>query len=875
MSEAGTAGRYRQSDAMREILQWSKDRDDWQRDALRQLVQGTVQSEIDLDRLESICTGERADALVLDDSHIATDTTAEQAISLSKVSDVAGVNALADNQELTFGADGITIIYGDNGSGKSGYCRVLKHACRSRDQKFSIHPDISAPSDTRQSAVISYGAGNTKKSETWSPDHESDGELGMVSIFDARSANTHVQSENNVAYTPLPMRILEGLGDLCDKLKARLDTKAQEIEAQTPHVIANHRLSSTTAAGKFMDALSAKSDESVLELLCTLQEEEVRRLETLRIDLAQDPQQTIRNLRAQQNRVQALMVSVAELAKACSDTALNELAELRTTLAAAKEASKSASDDLFKASPLPDIGSEAWKVLWEAARAYSDGNAYPEKSFPDLVANTDLCVLCQQPLSEDALNRKRTFESFVQGTTKATEAGCQKRLNDMLRDLEASKITSEARAAAQTFLIEELSLDTIALEVDTWIAQAQARLDSALDREEWVSIDARIPTPTLEKLKTEYQTRIDQLAAMQDADARAKLEHEKRELDERLKLAEFKDDVEAHIARLKSLADLKNVAKSTARRPSTTKNKELSEKLVTGALRDRFAREIDKLRLNANPLELRKTRDSKGQSYFQVEFVQFPGQPLGDILSEGEHRCVALAAFLAELVTSKEYSGIVFDDPMSSLDHMYRVRVARRLAEEALHRQVIIFTHDLGFLFEVKREAEARDVPLHYQHVRKRGERPGHIAPDLPLKAKQAPALVHAMRAELKAFKGQFETVTEMRRVAWSKGIIEQLREAWDQVIADFIEPVLGRFDNKIKGSSMFKLLALTESDVEIMNAARGRLSEDLHNVAGALNPDDVTHDQLSKEVTVIHEFIQGLSSRPKPAQPRIRFPLD
>lgn len=541
---------------------------------------------------------------------------------------------------------------------------------------------------------------------------------------------------------------------------------------------------------------------------------------------------------------------------------------------AAQDASKIASDALFAASPLPDIGSEAWKILWEAARAYSDGTAYPDKTYPDLAAGTDLCVLCQQPLTVDAVARKNTFEGFVQGTTQATERGCKTRFADKTHALKAAMISSDTRMAAITFLKDELSLEDLAESVLNWTDKVQIRLNAALENGEWLSVDAKVPTDDLAMLKTEFQDRIDQLIEMDDAEARARLQHEKLELDERLKLADIKDDVVAHVARLKTIADLKTVAKSTARRASTTKNKELSEKLVTGALRDRFAREIDKLRLNATPLELRKTRDSKGQSFFQVGFVGYPGQPLGDILSEGEHRCVALASFLAELVTSREYSGIVFDDPMSSLDHMYRVRVARRLAEEAQHRQVVIFTHDLGFLFEVKREAEARDVPLHYQHVKRRSDSPGHVEPELPFKAKEAPARVAELRRELKSFKGQFETVPEMRRLAWSKGIIEQLREAWDQVIADFIAPVLGRFDNQIKGSSMFKLLALTQNDVEIMNAARGRLSEDLHNVAGALNPEDVTHGQLGKEVEVIHDFIQSLNSRPKPTQPKIRFPL-
>ena len=106
-----------------------------------------------------------------------------------------------------------------------------------------------------------------------------------------------------------------------------------------------------------------------------------------------------------------------------------------------------------------------------------------------------------------------------------------------------------------------------------------------------------------------------------------------------------------------------------------------------------------------------------------------------------------------------------------------------------------------------------------------------------------------------------------------TKDVIKQLREAWDQVIAGFIAPVPGRFDNKIKGSSLFKLLKISEEDVRTANAARSRLSEDLHNVAEALNPAEVSHDDLAKEVDVLHHFIQSMANRPEPAQPRIRQP--
>ena len=45
-----------------------------------------------------------------------------------------GVNALAEDQTLKF-APGLTIVYGDNGAGKTGYIRILKQACRARGQE--------------------------------------------------------------------------------------------------------------------------------------------------------------------------------------------------------------------------------------------------------------------------------------------------------------------------------------------------------------------------------------------------------------------------------------------------------------------------------------------------------------------------------------------------------------------------------------------------------------------------------------------------------------------------------------------------------------------------------------------------------------------
>ncbi|MCV6603232.1 MAG: ATP-binding protein, partial [Cohaesibacter sp.] len=131
---------YTQHSALSDIVSWSENRPAWQRDALRQLVNGYGCEEIDLQRLEAICLDELDDFAPIAEKDIAIQKINGEPVNLTQLKSVVGVNALAAQQELNIAENGITIIYGDNGSGKSGYCRVLKHACRTRDNKFAILP---------------------------------------------------------------------------------------------------------------------------------------------------------------------------------------------------------------------------------------------------------------------------------------------------------------------------------------------------------------------------------------------------------------------------------------------------------------------------------------------------------------------------------------------------------------------------------------------------------------------------------------------------------------------------------------------------------------------------------------------------------------
>ncbi len=67
---------------------------------------------------------------------------------------------------------------------------------------------------------------------------------------------------------------------------------------------------------------------------------------------------------------------------------------------------------------------------------------------------------------------------------------------------------------------------------------------------------------------------------------------------------------------------------------------------------------------------------------YQVRFFANPKAKVHAVLSEGEQTCVALVALLTELATTSNGSALLFDDPVSSLDHRWRKMVAKRLVAE-------------------------------------------------------------------------------------------------------------------------------------------------------------------------------------------------
>ena len=608
--------------AFADLLTWSASRPVWQKDALRRLVQNAALVASDIDELAKLCLDSQLPHEPLSNVHVSAPGAPGEPIAILRIENPTGINALAPDQKLEFASEGLSIVYGDNGSGKSGYVRILKHACRTRDQGTKILRDVEDTSGTVQSATIVFTRDNVEGDFAWRPDLPSHSDLSSVSIFDSRSANIHVEKTNAVAYIPQPMQVLEGLASACDQVKAKLDEQLTAIKAQTPLAIKNHQLGADTAAGAFVSSLSAKSNIAQLEILAQLSAAEVQRLTALELDLAQEPKRAAATVTNQKTRFDEGILNLKKLVGASSTAAFTERDRLKVDLDIKADAARVASEALFAASPLPDVGKATWRNLWEAARKYSDEVAYPTKTFPDSEGGNEVCVLCQQSLGPAALERRVTLEAFVKSSTKADEEAAEKQYRDAAVKAASGQMSIAVIHQLHQYLTLEVSDPDLADKVRDCGVRAAWRLRALLRGQPAPCEAALLPEQAIKTLSDGLATRAAQLNADQNSQQHLALVKECRELKNRKALSPLLADLKAEIGRRKQADVITTAAKDTAKNSVTTKNKELSDKLVTNALRGRFAREIEKLKLSRMPVELRKVKDANAVSYFQVALVE-------------------------------------------------------------------------------------------------------------------------------------------------------------------------------------------------------------------------------------------------------------
>lgn len=860
--------------ALADILRWSGDIPAWQRDALRRLCHQAKLEPADLTSLVAICKAAE-ESLPLNASHVRDPAASRAVVTLGSLYGLSNVNALAPGERLSFGKIGLTVIYGDNGAGKSGYARVLKQLCRARSPKGdAILPNIYASTSGTPSANVEFYIGGQKRNASWAQGSPTDAMLSAVSVFDSRTANVHVENTNDLAYTPLPLRILAGLAQACQDVKAKLAAEIKALAEQTPAVLSKPECKSDTEVGKLIGALSGKTKAESVEKLAGLKAEEEARLQTLVIDLANDPTRTVRQLQAHEIRLKTVIGQLEGLTAIVTEQSQTKLREAHARLDTARRAAAAASANLFADEPLPDIGSDVWKSLWEAARDYSRGSAYPSKSFPVIDSDAH-CVLCQQLLSEEASKRLSSFEAFVQDESKRREEEAETVYTEALADAASKTIAMKQLLAIVALIRDDLGQEQLAMSVRheilvlAWRLRAIQRTHS-LKHLQALPPAAAVSFDRLQTVAAGLATRMDALRSEANSPQRKALAAERDGLADRKWLGVVQVDVLAQITRLKAIEALERAIKDTTTNKITIQSARIAQALVTNRLRGRFAIEVDKLGVAGLAIELQQAKTTAGVPFFQVRLINKPSEPVGKVLSEGEHRCVALAAFLAELSTIDAQSAIVFDDPVSSLDHLHRDRVAARLAEVGQTRQVIVFTHDMAFLLlleEACRATKDHDATtVTYRLISRGGENSGFCHQDPPASVMPLDKVIDGMKAHLANVKIHHERGDQAKWLREVTSFQDQLRTTWERAVEEVVGPVIRRLSRKVDTAGLIKLTVLTDGDCTVMREAFGRCSALLHSQPGEINPPLPAPTVIQTEIEALEKWVMDIRSRQEKA---------
>ena len=217
---------------------WLGERHRWLQTAAQRLIESKAPpTELELAELSKLCIGEasgigtHAFATVVPGSLV--QAAVRPQLHIRGLSEVRGVNKIKDRASLSFGTSNLTVVYGANGSGKTGFSRVLKQACGSK-AKENIHPNVFDKASPACEAKISVSVDNKAFELDWTLADGPLPSLRNVHVFDTKTASNYVVSQNEAQYEPSRMRFVSALIKICGKVAEQLATQKVELVKKLP-----------------------------------------------------------------------------------------------------------------------------------------------------------------------------------------------------------------------------------------------------------------------------------------------------------------------------------------------------------------------------------------------------------------------------------------------------------------------------------------------------------------------------------------------------------------------------------------------------------------------------------------------------------------
>ncbi|MBF0555695.1 MAG: hypothetical protein HQK96_14290 [Nitrospirae bacterium] len=835
---------------------WFKNRPKWLQDAARRLVQNETLFEQDYIDLYTICLAEATNQACnfsgLTPGVLGIHDT-KKSIRLETITDVQGVNALCLSKPLEFNSP-LCIVYGRNGAGKSGYVRLLKHACGKRCPG-ELLPDVFKADSQPQSAKFTFTEDTKIKSSQWTGNALP--ELGGVDVYDTACGLVYVNEENEVTFEPWLLRFFTQLTSTCGELNKRIQSQIATLVSKKPNFPVQF---ATTPAATWYANISPKTDN--LESETSWRPDHEAKLADINKRLAEaDPTGKAAEFRRQKTAIMKLLTDLKSLYESFAEAKCNSYLQMKAEAKAKRTAANEDAKKAFDKAPLTGIDSPSWPLLWEAARKYSQEQAYKTVSFPNVAENAR-CVLCQRKLDQESKDRFMSFEKFIKGElqclAKEAEDGLQ-RITNLFPNIQTFDGLSTIMAAAG------ITDESIKVLITNFAAALEERKQKCLS----AGIPEEINTPlppcdVCDRLET-LCIELEKQAADCDEDAkgqnRPQLEQKVKELSARKWLNQQRQAIEDEIARLAAIEKLRMANTLTNTTALSRRKTELSEELITNAYAERFNTELKNLKVERIFVELKRTKTAVGRVYHGICLKNVKkNAKIADILSEGEFRIISLAAFLADAEGRGAYTPFIFDDPISSLDQVYEEATAQRLVKLSESRQVIVFTHRLSLFGLLEKYAEKQKVTPKIICLSQYAI--GEIT-DLPINfKKKTEKFVHTLLNERLAAAKKAFTQGDTAYENEAKGLCHDIRVLIERMVEkDLLNEVVQRFSPEVNTKGKIHALAkISEEDCNFIDEYMTKYSRYEHS-----QPDEAPillpqPDEIETDLNAIKDFIKKIT---------------
>jgi len=769
---------------------------------------------------------------------------------LSEIKNVKGVNALKEDQNIPVSKK-LTIIYGDNGVGKSGYIRILNNTFLSRGDKSLLENIYSKVKPKETSCVFKF-TNSLRDYELKFPDDIGKYEFNCYSVFDSTSITAHLKKENLIQFLPNGLDFFDSFSSIITKVQKLFE---DDIEKNTLRNDFVDFFDHDTSVRKLVLGLNSSTDIKTFQEKSKSSPEEVSKLSSLEKKLNKlqkiDVTKKVKSLTKIKDQLKVLRNDIENINDYFSYESIKEYKKLISHFILNKKLSISEGLAQFETEKIGSIGSDEWKDLIVAAKSFAEIQYEEKDLYP---VNNDFCLLCNQTLSKEAKLLIESYWKYLISNAENDLNEITDKIDEIRAELEELDLIIFDEDSILYEWLEENEVNTLRI----WSKQIKSaeflrkQLLACLKRQKWNDEikENKISTKEFTTIEKSIQIKLLGFNEVEINRIINSVEKDIQELKDKKKLATLTTKIVDYINKLKWAAKANTKRFNT--RKITEQQKDLYSKFVTDEYIKIFNQECE--RLDAKFGIKISQRAQKGTTLKQLALE---GWTPSQILSEGEQHAISLADFLTEAQMGFKNKGIIIDDPVNSLDHIRRQTIAERLVKESEVRQVIVFTHDITFLLALQTLAEEGKVDCFVTTIRKIGNTPGVISNSLPWIASNVKERVKKLNEALPYLK-KWESGTDPDYYnEEAKKWCGLLRETWERSIEELLfNDAIQRFSPGIQTKRIEKMKFTPELYKEI-EIGMSECSNWVHDQARAINNPTPKVIKLESYLESFKEFVK------------------